>query len=75
MVSRKDARDAYRPNKAAFREALGLNGAGGEEKSEKIRKRLRELLEVHFDWQQTMARQKKEARDAVEADVCPCFAY
>lgn len=73
MALRKDF--PYRPNKAEFREALGLTGAGGKEKSEKIRRRLRQMLDDHFDWQQTMACQKKQARDAVDADVCPpCLA-
>lgn len=73
-MSRKEI--SAQPNKAAFREALGLTGAGGEEQSDKIRKRLRQMLDDHFDWHQTIAGQKKQARDAVEADVdAPGFAY
>lgn len=67
---------SHHPNKAAFREALGLTGAGGKDKSEKIRKRLRDMLDDHFDWHQSMACQNKQALDAVEADVgAPGFHY
>lgn len=63
-------KDAYRPNKVEFREALGLTGANGEEKSQKIRKRLRQMLDDHFDWHKPMTKQTREAREAIDADVC-----
>ncbi|KAF7980835.1 hypothetical protein HWV62_36470 [Athelia sp. TMB] len=48
-----------------MREDLGLD----DEKSERVRHRLRRMLDDHFDWQKPVSAQTKAAQEAVEADM------